>query len=83
MEYLSTLLKSGFSLIATAGVLLYTNGTIAAERIVFTYGVFRQSLSVDELTNFAQTGETSASIRYYLNQTAYTNNIMSAITKKI
>ncbi len=68
MKYLSTLVKSGFSLIATAGVLLYSNSAIAAERVVFTYGIFRQSLPVDELTTFAQTGETSSTLRLFLNQ---------------
>lgn len=69
MKYLSILLKSGFSLIASTSVLLYTNSAIAAQKVVFTYGLFRESLSVDELTTFAQTGEASSSLRFFLDQT--------------
>ncbi|MBF2062945.1 MAG: alpha/beta hydrolase [Calothrix sp. C42_A2020_038] len=70
MKYLSTLIKSGIAVIATASVVFYSSGTLAAQRVVFAYRGFRQSLSVDELTTFAETGETSPSIRYYLNQTS-------------
>lgn len=69
MKYLSSLLKNGFSLIVTASALFYTNAAFAAQRVVFTYGAFQQSLPVDELVTFAKTGETSSSIRYYLDQT--------------
>lgn len=69
MKYLSTLFKGGLSLIATAGVLFYSNSAIAAQSVVFTYGPFRESLSVDELATFAQTGEASSSLRTFLDQT--------------
>ncbi|MBG1262786.1 alpha/beta hydrolase [Nostoc commune] len=35
----------------------------AAERVVLNYAIFRESLSVEELYTFAQTGELSSSLR--------------------
>lgn len=69
MKYLSTLFKGGLSLITTAGILLYSNSAIAAQSVVFTYKIFRQSLPVDELVTFAQTGENSSSLKLFLDQT--------------
>lgn len=39
----------------------------AAEQVVLTYGSIYRSLSVAELTEFAETGELSAGLRFYLN----------------
>ncbi|MEH1830795.1 MAG: alpha/beta hydrolase [Nostoc sp.] len=38
----------------------------AAELVVLKYGIFRESLSVEELSTFAQTGELSRSLRVNL-----------------
>ena len=38
----------------------------AAEKIVFRYGILRQSLSVAELSDFAETGEMSGKVERYL-----------------
>lgn len=38
----------------------------AAERIVFRYGSFSDTIGVQELTEFAETGRASSSISYYL-----------------
>ncbi|MBW4512227.1 MAG: alpha/beta hydrolase [Scytonematopsis contorta HA4267-MV1] len=86
MKSLSSLnlLKSSLSVIFTASTLFYTNAALAAERVVFTYGIFQQSLSVDELVTFAQTGETSSSIRYYLNQTRQDpQSIRNTLTREL
>lgn len=69
MKLLSNLLKSGFSVIAASSVLLYSSSAIAAQSVVFTYGIFRESVSVDELTTFAQTGKASSSLRSFLDLT--------------
>ena len=45
---------------------LWATGAIAAERVVLKYLVFRQSISVDDLTTLAETGEASRSLRRYL-----------------
>lgn len=39
----------------------------AAQELVFTDGPFGRSLSIEELTTFAETGEASRSLRWYLN----------------
>lgn len=57
------------ALVASTGVFLGNNGVFempvanAAERVVLRYRIFRQSLSVAELTQFAETGELSRSLR--------------------
>ncbi|MEH2152401.1 alpha/beta hydrolase [Nostoc sp.] len=38
----------------------------AAERVVLKYGIFRESLSVEELSTFAQTGELSGLLKVNL-----------------
>jgi hypothetical protein len=68
MKYSIFPLKSTFSLIASIAVLLYSNSAIAAERVVLKYNIFRTSISVDELANFAETGQVSPTLNYYLNQ---------------
>lgn len=53
-------------LVFTACLLTFTAPAFAAERVVLKYGVFRESLSVEELSTFAQTGELSRSLRVNL-----------------
>ncbi|MBF2007167.1 MAG: alpha/beta hydrolase [Chlorogloeopsis fritschii C42_A2020_084] len=59
-----------FYVIASVSTLLFSTSTFAAQRVVFTYNIFRESVSVDELTSFAETGEASPRLNYYLNQTS-------------
>ncbi|PPS45431.1 alpha/beta hydrolase [Chroococcidiopsis sp. TS-821] len=57
------------ALVASTGVFFSSNGVFempaanAAERVVLRYRIFRQSLSVAELAQFAETGELSRSLR--------------------
>lgn len=39
----------------------------AAEKVVFTYNQFGQSLSIDELETFAETGKASSKLKFFLN----------------
>lgn len=39
---------------------------IAAEKVVLRYKVFRRSIAVEDLTRFAETGETTRALRTYL-----------------
>lgn len=39
----------------------------AAEKVVFTYGQFGQSLTLDELKTFAETGQPSRKLRFFIN----------------
>lgn len=48
------------------GALTSGQTAIAAESIVFKYGLFGASLSVQELTEFAQTGTPSSNVRSFL-----------------
>jgi len=54
-------------LIASIGILFSsTTSTLAAERVVLKYRILRQSLSIKELTTFAETGELSRPLRVNL-----------------
>lgn len=61
-------LKRTLSLIASIAVLLYSNSAIAAEKVTLRYNIFRTSISVDELANFAETGKVSPTLNFYLKQ---------------
>lgn len=63
-----SLLKSTFFLIATVNAFIYSNSAIAADRVIFKYGIFRESVSVDELTTFAETGKASSQLNFFFNQ---------------
>ncbi|MBM0740585.1 alpha/beta hydrolase [Phormidium sp. CLA17] len=52
--------------IAGAILLMHTPAAEAADKVVVRYGIFRQSLSVEELTTFAEKGEMSRKVERYL-----------------
>ncbi len=56
---------------AIAGVSMLLSASVgrAADEVVFRYGIFRQRLSVIELTNFAEKGEMSPVVERYLKRT--------------
>ncbi|WP_322743925.1 alpha/beta hydrolase [Nostoc edaphicum] len=56
-------LRRALVLVGSTYLLLLSTPAFAAERVVLNYGVFRESLSVEELSTFAQTGELSRSLR--------------------
>lgn len=71
-----TMLVSRFfvAAIATTSIFTINSGNLfelpaanAAERVVLRYRIFRQSLSVAELSRFAETGELSRTLRSNLN----------------
>lgn len=47
------------------GMVLYGSSAIASETIILKYGPFRESIPVQELNTFAETGEQSENIKYY------------------
>lgn len=55
--------------IASAILLMHTPAAEAAEKVVVRYGILRQSLSVAELTDFAEKGEMSRKVERYLDMT--------------
>lgn len=52
--------------LALAGVLIIQPSTPAAEQVMLRYNVFERSVSVDDLSEFAETGETTRQLRSYL-----------------
>jgi Alpha/beta hydrolase of unknown function (DUF1400) len=52
--------------LAGASILISGSAGQAAEKVVFRYGIIRQSLAVSELTNFAERGEISPVLDRYL-----------------
>lgn len=53
--------------LASATVLLSSPAAQAAEKVVFTYKQFGQSLTIDELETFAETGKASSKLKFFLN----------------
>jgi hypothetical protein len=47
-------------------VSLWSGGAIAAERVILRYRILQASVSVDELTELAETGRTSPALRAHL-----------------
>jgi Alpha/beta hydrolase of unknown function (DUF1400) len=59
-------LRRALVLVLSAYLLIFSTPAFAAEQVVLKYGIFRESLSVKELSTFAQTGELSPSLRVNL-----------------
>ena len=64
LKFLS--LRWALVLMASGGILLSSSSAIAAERVVLKYGIFRQSLSVKDLSTFTETGELSTPLQLTL-----------------
>lgn len=52
---------------SATSLLLFSPAAQAAEKVVFTYKQFGQSLTIDELETFAQTGKASSKLKFFLN----------------
>lgn len=59
-------LRCALVLMLNASILLSSNSAIAAEQVVLNYRSFSESISVEELSNFAETGELSTSLQLNL-----------------
>lgn len=68
----------------SAGIVLYSPNASAAEQVILKYGDFRGTISVKELNQFVQTGETTSTLRAYL-QASGQNQALArkALTAKI
>jgi hypothetical protein len=66
MRLLSRRLKLSIFLGVSSAVLSVGASAIAAEQVVVKYKIFRESISVAELTTFVQTGEASSGLQSYL-----------------
>ncbi|MEB3358473.1 MAG: alpha/beta hydrolase [Synechococcales bacterium] len=61
--------KISVGLLAGSMAIALGSEAIAAERVVLTYGVLQRSVSVEDLTLLAETGETSSTLGTYLDKT--------------
>jgi hypothetical protein len=57
----------GFASVLGMGAALFAAPTLAAERIVFTFGPLGRSIPVADLQTLAETGKATRQIRWYLN----------------
>ncbi len=56
----------------------------AAEKIIFTYGSFSQSLTLDELKTFAETGKASSRLRFFIRAAKQDpRNVQKILTKPL
>ena len=64
----SLFLKSGFIWLGIGGIMVMdTPIAVAAEEVIFYYGAASQSVSVDELEDFAHIGKKSPSLKFLFN----------------
>lgn len=74
------------SFLAGMAVVVLASGqpTHAAERLYFTYGPLGRSLAIEELRDFAETGEPSRQLRWYLNvANLEPENFRAVLTKEV
>ena len=66
------------------GATLYSTAGLAAEKVVLKYGIFQESLSVAELTSFAETGDPSPTLAAYMKlANKKPEEIRDALTKQV
>ncbi len=66
MRFPRVLLHCCLLLTAGVGATLYSTAGLAAEKVILKYGIFQESLSVAELTSFAETGNPSPTLAAYM-----------------
>lgn len=66
MQFSSLPLRSLVLLAASVGTMLYSTASLAAEKVVLKYGIFQESISVAELSSFAETGDPSPTLAAYM-----------------
>ena len=60
--------KAGLGLtLGALSVLIQAQSVTAAEKLVFTYGLFGRSITVSELESFANSGPPSSTLKFFLN----------------
>ena len=69
-------------LVAGATITLGSNRVLASEEVIFTYGGATQSVAIEELQTFVETGETSSSIKFLLSLSNRSPSLMRWILKQ-
>jgi hypothetical protein len=79
--FISPLLKAswGVAIALTISLLGPGQKAQAAEELVFTYGPLGRSIAISELEEFAETGEPSSSLRWYLRLANLDSEVFRAI----
>ncbi|MBW4475110.1 MAG: alpha/beta hydrolase [Stenomitos rutilans HA7619-LM2] len=84
MRFSRLLLHSCLLLTASVGATLYSTVGQAAEKVVLKYGIFQESISVAELSSFAETGEPSPTLAAYMKlANKKPEEIRDALTKQV
>ena len=68
-------------MLASATIALGSNRVLASEEVIFTYGGATQSVAIEELQTFVETGETSSSINFLLSVSNQKPSLMRQILK--
>lgn len=69
-------------LVASATITLGSNRVSASQEVIFTYGGATQSVAIEELQTFVETGETSSSIDFLLSISNQKPSLMRLILKQ-
>ena len=69
-------------LVASVTITLGSNRVLASEEVIFTYGGATQSVAIEELQTFVETGETSSSIEFLLSLSNRSPSLMRWILKQ-
>ena len=69
-------------LVASATISLGANRVSASQEVIFTYGGATQSVAIEELQTFVETGETSSSINFLLSLSNQKPSLMRLILKQ-
>lgn len=56
----------GIAAAVTLSAVVMPHSAVAAEKVVFTYGAFGRSLTLNELETFVETGQTSPNLKFFL-----------------
>ncbi len=84
MRFPRVLLHCCLLLTAGVGATLYSTAGLAAEKVILKYGIFQESLSVAELTSFAETGNPSPTLAAYMKlANKKPEAIREALTKQV
>lgn len=68
----------------TGVAVLYSSIGLAAQKVVLRYGVLQESVSVEELTTFAETGKASPALQSHLNKAkANPEDVKRVLTQEI
>lgn len=77
-------LRYFFLLAVSMGTVLYSTASLAAEKVVLKYGIFQESISVAELSSFAETGDPSPTLAAYMKlANKKPEEIRDALTKQV